>query len=130
MVVKPDVPLPLNSPIIYERGLLQIREFFHVYVVENYPNYEYSGYTHQLVWIDKARYIPLKVEYYDRKGALLKTQQFNEYRKYLGQYWRSHQQVMENHQSGKITLLKLEEYRFQTGLRVRDFDRNALKRVR
>ncbi len=100
------------------------------FVVENYPNYEFSGYTHQLVWIDKARYIPLKVEYYDRKGALLKTQHFNEYRIYLGQYWRAHRQIMENHQSGKITLLKLEEYKFQAGLGVRDFDRNALRRVR
>lgn len=100
------------------------------FVVDNFPNYAYSGYTRQRVWVDKERYIPLKVQYYDRKDELLKTLHFKQYEQYLGQYWRAHEQHMENHQNGKLTLLKLDEYRFQTGLSDRDLDRNTLKRVR
>jgi len=100
------------------------------FVVENVPKYEYSGYTRQLVWIDKARYIPLKVDYYDRKDALLKTQRFNNYKQYTGHYWRAHEQIMEHYQNGKVTLLKLAEYKFNTGLSDRDFDKSSLKRVR
>jgi outer membrane lipoprotein-sorting protein len=100
------------------------------FVVENYPQYEYSGYTRQVVWIDKQRYIPLKVEYYDRKNALLKTLQFNDYKQYLNKYWRAQEQVMKNHQNGKSTVLTLSDYRFQNGFNERDFERNSLKRSR
>ena len=37
---------------------------------------------------------------------------------------------MENHQTGKSTRLIWSDYRFQTGLTERDFDRNSLKRAR
>ena len=43
------------------------------YVVERYPEYEYSGYTRQVGWIDKAEYRAVKIEFYDRKDALLKN---------------------------------------------------------
>jgi len=100
------------------------------FVVENTPQYKHSGYTRQIVWIDKQRYIPLKVQYYDRKNDLLKTLTFNDYKQYLDKYWRAHEQVMDNHQNGKITLLSWNEYRFRNGLTERDFERNSLKRVR
>jgi len=100
------------------------------FIVEMYPQYEFSGYKRQIVWIDKQRYIPLKVEYYDRKNELLKTLTFKTYKQYLNHYWRAHQQVMENHQSGKSTLLVLNDYKFHVGLKEKDFNRNSLKRIR
>jgi len=100
------------------------------FVIENYPQYEHSGYTRQLVWIDKARYIPLKVEYYDRKDILLKTLVFNEYKQYLDKYWRAHKQSMVNHQNGKTTLLSFSDYQFKKGLSDKNFNRNSLKRSR
>lgn len=98
------------------------------YVIENRPNYQYSGYTRQIVWIDKQRYIPIKIEYFDRKNDLLKTLRFGKYKQYLDQYWRALEQVMENHQNGKMTLLTLNDYQFRTGLAERDFNKNSLKR--
>ena len=100
------------------------------FVIENTPLYEYSGYTRQVVWIDKTRYIPLQVKYYDRKNDLLKTAQFIDYQQYLGQYWRADKQRMVNHQNGKTTQLLLTDYQFKTGLTTRDFDKNSLKRMR
>jgi len=100
------------------------------YVVENYPQYKHTGYTRQLVWVDKKRLIPLKVEYYDRKNVLLKTLAFDQYKQYLDKYWRAHKQRMENHQNGKTTLLTFREYQFRQGLSANDFSRNSLKRSR
>ncbi|MDH3452572.1 MAG: outer membrane lipoprotein-sorting protein, partial [Gammaproteobacteria bacterium] len=75
------------------------------FVVEQYPTYKYSGYKRRIVWIDQERYIPLRVEFYDRKDALLKTLKMSDYRQYLKQYWRAGKMYMENHQTGKTTLL-------------------------
>lgn len=100
------------------------------FVIETTPKYEHSGYTRQLVWVDKERYIPTKIEYYDRKNSLLKTQQFNHYQQYLNQYWRAGEQIMTNHQNGKVTTLIWENYQFKIGLTDRNFDKNTLKRAR
>ncbi len=100
------------------------------FVIERYPVDKNSGYTRQIVWMDQAEYIPLKIEFYDRKNALLKTLVFNEYRKFLDKHWRSHSMFMQNHQTGKNTLLEWKDYEFQNGLREGDFNRNSLKRAR
>ena len=72
----------------------------------------------------------LKVEFYDRKGSLLKTLSFSDYKQYLNQYWRAHTMAMTNHQTGKSTELTTSEMRFNTGLEDNDFPKNVLKRVR
>lgn len=100
------------------------------YVVERIPIDKKSGYTRQEVWFDKETYRPEQVKYYDRKGEILKTLTFQNYKQYLDEYWRPDEQFMENHQTGKSTLLVWENYQFQTGLVDRDFDRNSLRRAR
>lgn len=100
------------------------------FVVELYPQYEHSGYTRQISWIDKARYIILKVEYYDRKNSLLKTLENKDFKLYLDQFWRPNEMLMTNHQNGKSTSLITENLKFKTGLSERDFDQNTLKRSR
>lgn len=100
------------------------------FVVERIPEYEHSGYTRQVTWIDKEHYRPQKVEYYDRKDAHLKTLTMHEYEEYLGRYWRAHRMEMVNHLNGKSTTLTWSDYEFRNGFTDRDFDRNTLKRVR
>lgn len=100
------------------------------FVIELLPKYENSGYTREIIWIDKKRYIPIKVDYYDRKETLFKTQLFSKYKQYLNQYWRAGEQLMINHQNGKSTALLWENYQFGMGLTDRDFDKNTLKRAR
>jgi len=91
---------------------------------------KYSGYKRQVVWYDQERYQPLKVEYYDRKNAHLKTLTYHGYHQYLDKYWRPDEMEMVNHQNHKSTVLKWNNYRFHLGLTKRDFDRNSLKRAR
>ena len=101
-----------------------------VFVFERYPVDKKSGYTRQIVWMDKEHYKERKIEFYDRKNALLKTLLFNDYNQYLDQYWRAHDMHMENHQTGKSTNLLQSNYQYRTGLKDRDFDKNSLKRIR
>jgi len=100
------------------------------FVFERYPLYENSGYTRQIVWTDKAEYRPMKIEFYDRKEALLKTLAYSEYAQYLNQYWRALTLQMNNHQTGKSTTLTFAPYEFQVGLTQGDFTSNRLKRAR
>ena len=75
-------------------------------------------------------YQPVKVEFYDRKNALLKTLTFSDYKRYIDQFWRPDSMDMINHQTGKTTTLQWENYQFKNGFSDRDFDRNTLKRAR
>jgi outer membrane lipoprotein-sorting protein len=100
------------------------------FVFERYPTYKNSGYTRQVVWLDKKEYRMLKINFYDRKNSLLKTQTFRGYHQYLGKFWYPDEMFMENHQSGKSTLLKWSDYKFKNGFKDRDFNRNSLKRAR
>jgi len=100
------------------------------FLIERYPQYKHSGYTRQRVWIDKDMYQPLKIDFYDRKDALLKTLTYHDYKQYLDRYWRPARMEMINHQTGKSTILYWSDYALNTGLKKRDFDRNALKRAK
>ena len=99
------------------------------FVIERDPVDKYSGYTRQVVWIDKKEYRPQKIVFYDRKNAKLKTLTYSGYRQYLDKYWRADEMFMQNHQTGKSTRLIWEDYRFKTGLTDSDFNRNTLKRT-
>ena len=100
------------------------------FVTERYPTDKNSGYTKQVAWIEQDRYLALKVEYYDRKGALLKTLTASDFQQFLGKFWRPSTLEMINVQSGKSTTLTFSDYQFQTGLKSRDFSKNALKKQR
>jgi outer membrane lipoprotein-sorting protein len=100
------------------------------FIIERYPAYKHSGYTRQVVWINKAEYRPEKVVFYDRKNTLLKTLTYDGYRQYLDKFWRADDMFMENHQTGKSTKLTWSNYQFKTGLKDRDFNKNSLKRAR
>jgi len=99
-------------------------------VVERKPRYEHSGYTRQLSWIDQTDYQTRKVEFFDRRGELLKTLTMSDYRKYQDRFWRSHQLDMVNHRTGKTTNLIYDDYEFDTGLTNRDFTKGVLERQR
>ena len=100
------------------------------FVVERFPLDKKSGYTRQLAWVDQDEYRTLKIDYYDRKGELLKTLEMKDYQQYLEQFWRSGRMVMTNHQTGKGTTLSYSNYNFKTGLAARDFTRASLAKMR
>ncbi len=99
-------------------------------VLERRPRYEHSGYTRQLAWVDQDVFQIRKVEFYDRRGGLLKTLTLEEYREYDDAYWRPHRLAMVNHKTGKSTDLTYSDYVFGSDLHDNDFVKGVLPRIR
>jgi outer membrane lipoprotein-sorting protein len=101
------------------------------YVVERTPVDDHSGYSRQVVWLDRAEVRVLQIEYYDRRDGLLKRLAVAEYAKHDGRFWKAGRMQMTNHQTRKSTELVWSNYQFGLGLLdERDFSTNALLRVR
>lgn len=100
------------------------------YKIEQIPTDKYSGYTKQIAWLDKAEYRSQKVEFYDRKKQLVKTLTFADYNQYLNKYWRAGKMSMVNHVTKKSTDIIVQELKFKTGLKEKDFNKSTLKRAR
>ena len=100
------------------------------FVVERVPLDSNSGYTRHIAWYDQEEFRLAKIEFYDRKDELLKTLTYRSYQLHLDQYWRPDEMFMENHQTGKSTVLRWSQYQFRMGLTDRDFDQNSLRRAR
>jgi hypothetical protein len=98
-------------------------------VVKRVPEYEYSGYSHMLVWIDDEINQVRKIEFYDRKGDLLKTLAMEDYDN-DGGYWRAHRWTMANHQTRKVTELLYGDFSFKKGLTENDFSSRRLATMR
>ena len=98
-------------------------------VLERTPRYENSGYTKQVSWVDQTDFQIRKVEFYDRRGDLLKVLELSDYRAYAG-IWRAHKLSMSNVQTNKQTDLLYGDYEFKTGLAANDFVKGRLSRLR
>ena len=98
-------------------------------VLERTPRYESSGYTKQVSWIDQTDYQLRKVEFYDRRGDLLKVLELADYRNYEG-VWRPHRLSMSNVQTKKQTDLVYGDFSFNNGFDENDFVKGRLTRLR
>ena len=99
-------------------------------VLERVPLYKKSGYSKQISWIDQSIFQLRKLEFYDRRGQLLKVLEASDYREYLDGIWRSHRFAMKNVQTKKQTDLIWEDYQFKTGLTDNAFEKGKLNRIR
>ena len=103
---------------------------FECAVLERVPVSKDSGYSRQLIWLDLAELRAMKVEFFDRRDANLKTLIVEDYNQYLDSIWRPSTMTMTNHLTGKSTVMLWTDFEFQTDLDLGDFTKTALKRVR
>ena len=133
----------MGSEFSYEDlGTLEVEKFLHRYlrdepcgelecvVLERIPLSEDSGYSHQLVWMDKEELRSMQIQFFNRREEHVKTMVMEDYAQYLDRFWRSSRITMTNHLTGKSTVLVWSDYAFGTDLDARDFTRTALQRVR
>ena len=97
--------------------------------VESRPKNARSGYSKRISYTDLDEYRIQKIEFYNRRGDLEKILIFDSYKQYLNKYWRAHNMVMENVQTGKSTSLSWGEYSFRNGLKENDFSPQALEKA-
>lgn len=100
------------------------------FVVELIPKYEHSGYTRIRYWVDKDRYIPIKIDYYDRANQFLKTQTFLDYQLHKDKFWRPERSEIENSQTDRRTILHWNDYDFNASLSESNFSRLRLSGAR
>ena len=97
------------------------------HVLESVPTDKYTGYTKLISWLDQTDLNSQKIEFYDKRGELLKTMTVTTYEKFNDKFWRPTLSVMQNNQTGKSTSLVWKEIKLGTGLKEEDFSKNALK---
>ena len=97
-----------------------------LYKIENTPVYSDSGYSKIHEWVDSEIFRPRKIDYFDRKGDLLKTLNFSGYKKYEG-YWRPTKMTMVNHQIDRSTIIEWSDYRYDESLNKKSFSKAKLR---
>lgn len=100
------------------------------FVLQQIPVDKYSGYSKQIVWVDKKHYRALKIEFYDRKKSFLKELTNHEFELFLDKYWSPMRVEVYNEQTGKSTDLITHELVFRTGLKESDFNQGSLKNLK
>ncbi len=99
-------------------------------IVEQDPTDPKSGYKRRVVSYNTAQgYRIEKVDFYDRKNALLKTLVYKGYKQFKNKHWRPSTMIMTNHQTNKETELNFNNYDFDINLSDKDFTQSALKRA-
>ena len=63
-----------------------------------------SGYKRRILWIEKEHLTTIKIEFYDRRNRLQKTQTNHDIKKIEGTVWRAKKTFMKHHQKNHKTL--------------------------
>jgi hypothetical protein len=80
-----------------------------------------SSYSRILTWVPMGSFLVGKIEYYDRKGALLKVTEMSDYKKFSGNVWRAQNIQVKNVQNHRTTHLELKDLVINKGLDDQDF---------
>ncbi|MBJ6969795.1 outer membrane lipoprotein-sorting protein, partial [Vibrio cholerae] len=92
-----------------------------------YPQYENSGYSKLVAWIDQSIYQPRKIEYYDRKGSLFKQLSLTEYQQFNQRYWRPKFAQMDNLQNQRSSTLIWQNMQLGVDVPASYFEPNQLR---
>lgn len=121
----------LSSPVVEKYAYNWLRDEpcgeWQCYVIERKPLYEFSGYTREVTWIDTKELRTVKIDFYDRKGELMKTLTESGFKLYKNKFWRAETGSMVNHQNGKSTVMVSSDFKFGTGLTSNDFRPDSLQ---
>jgi len=97
------------------------------YVVESIPKEKDYLYNKKIVWIETERWLPIKTDFYDKKGALLKTLKIDWQQAYGVWTWK--QAAMSNVQKDHKTIIEINDTRVNVGLDKRIFTHSWLERT-
>lgn len=122
-----DILLPPVEKYSHTLLRLETLDGEQCYLIESKPNDPQTrndaGYSRKMSWIGANDFVERKVEYYDTREALLKTQAVADVREVEADKHRSlaMQREMKNHQTGHATLYRIDNFQLDSGLRERGF---------
>ncbi|MBI4838768.1 MAG: outer membrane lipoprotein-sorting protein [Nitrospirae bacterium] len=96
------------------------------YVIKSAPKVQDVDYSYRLSWIDKVNFLPLKEEYYDRKGELSRVFTADEVKDVKG-FPTVTKRTMKNLQSGHRTETVFTKTDYNIGLEDSLFSERFLK---
>ncbi|MEW6417590.1 MAG: outer membrane lipoprotein-sorting protein [Nitrospirota bacterium] len=96
------------------------------YVVKSTPKAADMDYSYKLSWIDKANFLPMKEEYYDRRGELFKVFTADEIKDVKG-FPTVTKRTMKNLQSGHRTEVTFTKVDYNIGIEDSLFSERFLK---
>src|SRR6056297_776377 len=97
------------------------------YVVESAPkNPQDSQYSERIQWVAKDIWIPVKVDFYESSGDLLKTLTVSRIEKVQG-FWTTIDTTMKNQQTGHATELNIKKLVYNEDLPDNLFTTNFLR---
>jgi len=102
----------------------------HLHVLERTPKDKGSGYSKMVVWMAKNYNGPVKMEYYDRRGELLKVANFTDYKSHGVDgvaFWRPNRIEMKNIQTQKQSIMTWKARKLGVKFKKRAFDKRSLK---
>jgi len=97
-----------------------------VWIVEATPKEE-EQYSKRKVWVSQEKELPLKVEFYDEDGELLKTLTITETKELKG-YWIVTKQLMKNVQKNHQTVISLTNIKVENGITDSKFTQREMER--
>ncbi len=97
-------------------------------VVERVPTYEGSGYSKQMVWIDREAWRIQKISFFNKRGQLAKSLTASSWKQYQDRFWRAQDLLMVNHLTGASTRLSWGSFTFRAGLSPQIFNSTSLGR--
>lgn len=97
------------------------------YVIKSTPKTADVDYSYKLSWIDKANFLPLKEEYYDKKGELYKVFTADEIKDVNG-FPTITKRTMKNLQSGHRTEVQFTKVDYNIGIEDSLFSERFLRK--
>lgn len=97
------------------------------FVIKSVPkNPRSADYSYKLSWIDKARFLPLREEYYNKRGELYKVFTADEVRRVQG-FWTITKRTMKNVRSGHRTEVVFTSVEYDRGIEDEIFTERYLR---
>ena len=104
-------------------------EGFRCWVIESVPKDSGGSYSKTISWIRQDALVAVKVEFYDKRGSLLKTLVVSDVRK-QDDIWTPFRMEMKNVQKDHSTVIEITEIQYNTGLEDSLFRVSTLERGR
>lgn len=99
------------------------------WVVESIPHKGTSQYKKWVSWVDKEYLMPLKIEYYSKRGKLFKRYKAGRIKK-IGDVWTAMEMEMHDLKKKRRTRMKIKKMQYNRPIKDRIFTKSYVKKGR
>jgi len=85
------------------------------FVVESVPLAGDSQYSKRIIWVDKASFVVVKIDFYDKKDTIIKELRVEKLEK-KSDIWTAMKTVMEDFKSKHKTVMRVLDVKYNQGL--------------